>query len=324
MTRPLVSYVVTLYNKAPFLPYLCAGIAAQDGPFDKEVILVDDGSTDDSAARAAALTADWPRVRLIRQANAGPAAALNAGFAAATGSVIKPVDGDDMLTPWATRTLLRALERSGAAVASAEMDRVGRYDLGAPPPFDPAAAGWGGMEVDAGAWRLEPDPLRASLRCARTTPSSWLALMERVRACGGCDPGLFIQDYSIELRLAAQPGGRAMVETMGFWAPEARDGRLSNNQAQTLHDCNAAVLRFLRDHPELSPALRRFGLKRAAGRAWAWARRHGGARLWPRAALDHVLAQLGALPLTDAAAARLCGPFRATHAIRRPFSDVAP
>ena len=47
-TVPKVSFVATVYNKAPFLPHVAAALAAQEGAFDREFILVNDGSTDAS------------------------------------------------------------------------------------------------------------------------------------------------------------------------------------------------------------------------------------------------------------------------------------
>ena len=105
-----VSYVVTVYNKVPVLPFLVAGLGAQEGDFDREFIFVDDGSTDDSRAVLRALTAGWSDVTIVGQANAGPAPALNAGFRRARGDYVKPMDADDLLLPWATRRLLEAIE----------------------------------------------------------------------------------------------------------------------------------------------------------------------------------------------------------------------
>ena len=92
---PRVSYVVTIYNKAPYLPYLIEGLANQEGEFEREHIFVNDGSTDDSLAVLRGLAAAWPGVKIIDQPNGGPSLAMNAGLRAASGDFIKPVDGDE-------------------------------------------------------------------------------------------------------------------------------------------------------------------------------------------------------------------------------------
>ena len=114
---PSVSYVVTIYNKAPALPFLIAGLGAQEGDFDREFIFIDDGSTDNSVETLRRLTAGWRDVTIVSQANAGPAVALNAGFRHARGDYLKPMDADDLLFPNATGRLIAAIETTGCAVS---------------------------------------------------------------------------------------------------------------------------------------------------------------------------------------------------------------
>jgi lipopolysaccharide/colanic/teichoic acid biosynthesis glycosyltransferase/glycosyltransferase involved in cell wall biosynthesis len=88
--RIAVSVIVPAYNAAAVLPRCLSALARQNFPCDRyEVILVDDGSRDETAtvARAAG-------VRVISQPNAGPAAARNAGAAAATGELLLFTDAD--------------------------------------------------------------------------------------------------------------------------------------------------------------------------------------------------------------------------------------
>lgn len=66
---------------------------------DFELVVVDDGSTDDTAARVEELQREDARVRLVRQENAGVAAARNAGIAASKGPYVAFVDSDDLLLP---------------------------------------------------------------------------------------------------------------------------------------------------------------------------------------------------------------------------------
>jgi hypothetical protein len=88
-----VSVVIPLYNKADYIRRTLESVLAQSHAA-KEVILVDDGSTDDSVDRIAELIGG--KVRLVVQDNAGPGPARNRGIAAAGGEWIAFIDGDDL------------------------------------------------------------------------------------------------------------------------------------------------------------------------------------------------------------------------------------
>jgi len=92
-----VSVVVSCYNYAAYLEHAVAS-ALQQAHADVEVIIVDDGSTDDTPTVAARLAAD-PRVVYVRQANQGQAAAKNTGITRATGAFIAFLDADDHWHP---------------------------------------------------------------------------------------------------------------------------------------------------------------------------------------------------------------------------------
>ena len=92
-SRYSVSVVIPCYNHARWLGPAIASAHEQTWPVH-EVIVVDDGSTDNSAEIAVKSGA-----RLIQQSNLGPSAARNAGIAAATGNYILPLDADDKLHP---------------------------------------------------------------------------------------------------------------------------------------------------------------------------------------------------------------------------------
>ncbi len=92
---PLVSVVIPSYNSAATLAATLDSVIGQTWP-RLEIIVVDDGSTDDTAQVLARYA---PRVRGLRQANGGLAAARNAGCAAATGTFIALLDADDLCEP---------------------------------------------------------------------------------------------------------------------------------------------------------------------------------------------------------------------------------
>lgn len=94
--RPLVSVVMPIYNRASFLPEAIGAIRGQ-AYTHWELIVVDDGSSDDSRAVFDELTADMPQpVQYIEQENAGPYAARNTGLDHCRGELIALYDSDDI------------------------------------------------------------------------------------------------------------------------------------------------------------------------------------------------------------------------------------
>ena len=102
--RSTVSIIITNYNYARYVGAAIDSALAQTHP-DCEVIVVDDGSKDESRSVLQAYR-DRPGVRLIFQANGGQAAAFNTGFAASSGDFILFLDADDLLHPEAVATVL--------------------------------------------------------------------------------------------------------------------------------------------------------------------------------------------------------------------------
>lgn len=97
--RPVVSVVIPCYNYGHFLPEAVESVLSQQG-VELEVIVVDDCSTDDSAAVAEALAARHPEVRLIRNpVNLRHIATYNVGLAATTGDFVVLLSADDLLAP---------------------------------------------------------------------------------------------------------------------------------------------------------------------------------------------------------------------------------
>ena len=108
-TAPPVSVVVCSYNGGRTLPQCLESLQKLDYP-DYEIILVDDGSTDDTPK----IAARFPTVKTIRQLNLGLSAARNVGMQIASGEIIAYTDSDCFADPnWLTH-LVYQLERSGA------------------------------------------------------------------------------------------------------------------------------------------------------------------------------------------------------------------
>lgn len=100
---PVLSVVVPMYNEAEVLPLFAArlrpvldGLREDDGSATSyEVVAVDDGSADDTAAILETMLGDWPQLRLIRlAANSGHQAAISAGLEVARGDWVVTIDAD--------------------------------------------------------------------------------------------------------------------------------------------------------------------------------------------------------------------------------------
>ncbi|MDE2485979.1 MAG: glycosyltransferase family 2 protein [Alphaproteobacteria bacterium] len=110
--HPKVSVIVPAYNAEAFVGRTLASLRAQTFT-DFEAIVVDDGSTDGTAAVVAEIAAADPRVRLIRQPNGGVAAARNRALAEARGPYVANLDADDLWRPQFLERTLAVLEQAG-------------------------------------------------------------------------------------------------------------------------------------------------------------------------------------------------------------------
>ncbi|MGQ9606919.1 MAG: glycosyltransferase family 2 protein [Thermogutta sp.] len=109
--RPTVSVVIPVWNAARYLPETLRSVLRQTRP-PEEIVVVDDGSTDASAAVAEGF---GPTVRVLRQENRGESAARNRGIEAARGEWIAFLDADDLWHPDKLARQLAAV-RAHAAV----------------------------------------------------------------------------------------------------------------------------------------------------------------------------------------------------------------
>lgn len=108
-----ISVIIPCFNAGPFVGQAIASVLAQTLPAH-EIILVDDGSTDDSATVARSFGS---RIRLLQQENGGVSQARNAGIAAATGDHLLFLDADDLLASHALEALAHSIADQPGAVA---------------------------------------------------------------------------------------------------------------------------------------------------------------------------------------------------------------
>lgn len=114
-----VSVIVPVYNAAHYLES-CVDSIANNTYRNLQIILVDDGSTDSSAAICDKFAAKDSRIVVIHQCNSGIVVARNAGIRAASGDYISFVDADDQISPEFYTKMVAAIESEDADVAACE------------------------------------------------------------------------------------------------------------------------------------------------------------------------------------------------------------
>lgn len=104
----LVSIIIPLYNRKHLIRRCVESVCAQTYK-NLEIIVVDDGSTDEPDAVLAELSQDT-RVKIIRKPNGGVSSARNAGLDAATGTYVQFVDSDDTILPRTTKLCVAVMQ----------------------------------------------------------------------------------------------------------------------------------------------------------------------------------------------------------------------
>jgi len=127
-----VSIVVPVRNEeGNVAPLIAEMSAALDGRWAYEIIYVNDGSTDETPARLAALMQERGNLRRIdHAASSGQSAAVRTGVRHARGGIVATLDGDGQNNPAFLPDLIAAIADGGGRVGLAAAQRVGRKDTG--------------------------------------------------------------------------------------------------------------------------------------------------------------------------------------------------
>lgn len=240
---PLVSAIVPSYNHARWVEGALRSVLAQRGlePGALEVVVVDDGSRDESPAILQRLAAEEPRIRLELRQNQGISATFNRGLELARGTWAAYCCSDDRWDEDHLQRALAALARDPAAVVS-----YGRARL-----LDGAGQAQAGERIFAEF--QEREPLRRLLE--EGNGLCFVAAVfrrEAALAAGGFDPGLVVlQDYDLWLKLArAGPAVHVLEPTVGFrWDGENASGPRATVQKRL--DLIRVLERALVELPEL-------------------------------------------------------------------------
>jgi glycosyltransferase involved in cell wall biosynthesis len=110
MSAPLVTILIDTYNYGHFIEQAVESVLAQEFPREqREILVVDDGSTDDTGER---LKKYDDEIRYLRKPNGGQASAFNLGFAEARGQIVATLDADDLWLPQKLQRVCETFEKN--------------------------------------------------------------------------------------------------------------------------------------------------------------------------------------------------------------------
>jgi glycosyltransferase involved in cell wall biosynthesis len=254
--RPSVSVVVPVRNGAPTIAGTLEGLAAQTYLGSFEVIVVDNGSTDDTAARVARFSDARPPgaapVRLIGAPDRpGIAYARNTGAAAATGAFLASCDADDVPAPGWLEALVAGAAKADLVGGALELD-------GLNPPAVRALHSGAGMPIDE-----LPKPLGYLPYAPASNFGIWA---DTFRTVGGWNESYDSGGEDAELCWRAQAAGHRIVFAPGAVVHFRLRGSLRAIARQSYRD--GAVM------PKLFREYRSKGMPRrstaAALASWGW------------------------------------------------------
>lgn len=279
-TVAAVSVIVPAYGHADYIVASLASALAQGSP-PCEIIVVDDGSPDDTPQRVAPLVQSG-QIRYVRQENAGMAAARNAGAQLATGDYLYFLDDDDLLFPGALGWMVDELERHPeVAMVLGESTNF----EGVPPE-----------RPDHWSEPWDVDPVAFMFFNQLGSPGQVLIRRSAFIAVGGFDPTIWgTDDWDLWLRLLARYPARAARRPVLAYRVHTRNA--SRNIAR-MYDSSLCVARrgLNRYATEQRVKLRRYTYRRlrqyhaprltrmvaAEVRRGAWGTAAAAARSWAR------------------------------------------
>jgi len=262
---PRLSIIIVSYNACADLETCLASLVAQPPSVDREIVVVDNASTDGTPA---AIRGRWPGVRLIEAgANIGFARANNLGIRQTFGELVLLLNGDTIVAPGAIDALVSVLDRRAdvAVVGPRLADANGRAELSFGAMIAPFAELWQKTLVRGNARGVGPIVAYVERATAREREVDWVSgaclLVRRAdaEAAGLLDERYFMYAEDVDFCAAIRARGRKVLFT-----PTARVVHLRGRSVASAPRATEAAYRrsqlafYAKHHPAWMPLLKAY------------------------------------------------------------------
>jgi len=245
--EPLISVVIPGYNCAVTLERTLGSVFGQSHR-NLEVILVDDGSTDETVRLARGIASHEKRLHLVTQSNQGPGPARNNGLRHAKGEFIAFLDSDDYWDSECLFKLVNAATLSGADIVYCGWQNTGLAKEKGKPFIPPDYGNADKVETFLGGCRW---PIHAAL-----------SRKSAIDDVGGFDEQwTSCMDYDLWLRMATTHRIELYPEVLAYYVHHAGE-QITKNRYRGAVNHWRIQRKFIRDHPETVATLGRKKLRK--------------------------------------------------------------
>ena len=289
-----ISIIVTVFNKDKYIEKTLSSIISQMND-QTELIVINDGSTDKSLQKIKfALRKCKFKYYIIDQKNTGPSIAINNGLKKAKYSYTKLVDGDDILSPDAINFMKKEMESNDLDLLYGDWKWVKNVKTFTFPS-------------QKNTTRTIVNPLKNFILRGWGGSSNMMIKTSVFKAIGGCDANVFVQDYSIPLRVSGnhlklnsnKKFSIGISDKLVCIGPKFVSKRIMSNDGQTIYDLSIATLNFLDEHKFLDYKTKRIALRKVISRCWTWSRRKNNKNYFSNEFIIYLKNKLGLNYSTD-------------------------
>ena len=285
-----ISVIVTVFNKEEYIIQTLRSAITQlnVNKYGYQIIVVDDDSTDSSYQ----ISRDFLKenkvdFKIVKQKNSGPSIATNTALKFVKYSFIKILDGDDILAPDSLEYMKSQMEKKFIDLLYGDWTWV----------KDPANYKFKNNSPES---NILEDPINKFIISGWGGASNLMVKTDVMNEIGGCDNKLFVQDFSIPIRVAGNHlksttskrfcvGRSNKIICVG---PSNVEQRVMSVNGQTLYDFSLGALNFIDEHKLLENQVRKKVLKKIISRCWSWRKKSMKIKIFNKFFLTYLLSKL--------------------------------